>query len=560
MNRKKRVSAQFSVLLIILAFGFVSSAVAADRSRWEYQKMDLRMTGKGRVKGIRYPRGKKPILLKERKQHRARPAPDADTSTKSKTSTKSLTAPPVKSISVSVIDSPPVDGFVPWIVVGTSNARAGSDDLDFEAHPVTGVTGVPTTNLRTNYVIGIFDTGASTHIMGYGAASRLNLTNPTFLTDNVIEITGVTGSVETNISYPLGIFAGGLDLLEPNGLDESEYFLNNTSAMVGTTNMSIIVGQDNGPLIPDLPTALGSPLNVYFTAVFRNDQSVTVRHDGETYTGPSTGLYRSNSLSIPDYPIKLPLELRPMGGISVQYIPDFNLFLDLDDIFNLTFDTPGTPSVVIGNLSQSVTFVHSVDMTDNGNTAYDKNRFLLDTGAQVSVIGSRIGARLGLDPANPDFEVEIQGVTGKITYEPGFYIDSVDIPALGEWLRFTNVPVVLLDVASPEGGTFDGIIGMNLFTEYNFVLRGGGLFLMDDPVIELERIEQPELTGDIVPAGGDGAVNLRDFAAFSRAWRTTAGAPDWNEECDIAPIGSADSKIDVADMTVFAGHWLDGVQ
>jgi len=551
MNAKKRIRTKMSVLLIILACGMVSAAFAAEGKRWEHEKMDLRMTGKGRVKGIRYPKGKKPLLLKERRRRLRASATDTGTASTSSTTVKSLTTPPAGSVSVNVIDSPPVDGFIPWIVVGTSNAKSGSDDLDFAAHPAQGVGMGATVDLTTNYAIGIFDTGASTHVMGYAAASRLGLTNSEFMTENIIEITGVTGSIETKVSYPLGIFAGGLDLLEPNGLDESEYLLNDTSAMVGTINTSIIIGLDNGPTNPDLPTALGSPLNVYYTTVFRNNQPVTVRHNEQSYTAPSIEIYQPYSLSIPDYPIKLPLELRPMGGISVQYTPSLNFynFADEFDIFNLdfSFDTPGSPSVVMGNLSQSVTFVHSVDMTDNGNSAYDKNRFLLDTGAQVSVIGSRIGARLGLDPANPDFMVEIQGVTGPPTDKPGFYIDSVNIPALGEWLRFTNVPVVLLDVASPEGGSFDGIIGMNLFTEYNFVLRGGGLFLTDDPVIELEHITQADCSNN--------------FGIFAQSWATTATPPsaNWNAECDLAPAGSPDGKIDMADLAVFAGQWLDGI-
>ena len=144
---------------------------------------------------------------------------------------------------------------------------------------------------------------------------------------------------------------------------------------------------------------------------------------------------------------------------------------------------------------------------------------MLDTGAQVSVVGSRVAARLGLNPADPCFEVEIQGVTGDISMAPGFYIDAIDIPALGEWLSFTNIPVVLLDVSSPEGGTLDGIIGMNLFTDLNFTFRGGGMFLQDDPAIEYEPISL--LAGDI---NNDGVIDWLDFGAFADAWLTTTGA------------------------------------
>ncbi len=88
---------------------------------------------------------------------------------------------------------------------------------------------------------------------------------------------------------------------------------------------------------------------------------------------------------------------------------------------------------------------------------------------------------------------------------------------------------------------------MNLFTEYNFVLRGGGLFLMDDPVIDLEHITLADCSND--------------FGIFAQSWATTASPPshNWNEECDLAPVGSPDGKIDMADLAVFASHWLDGV-
>ena len=159
--------------------------------------------------------------------------------------------------------------------------------------------------------------------------------------------------------------------------------------------------------------------------------------------------------------------------------------------------------------AQSLFFVSSVDLYQGTNSAIDKDRFMIDTGAQVTVIGNRIAARLALNPANPDFLVEIQGVTGEPSTEPGFYIDQLEIPALGEWLSFTQVPVVLLEVASPEGGTLDGIIGMNLLVNMNFVFRGGGLFLQPDPSLEFQLIV-PAVTD--VDFDDDGDVDLTDFA------------------------------------------------
>ena len=369
-----------------------------------------------------------------------------------------------------------MDGFTPWIAVSVTNAREDSETVDADVwDSITGsyLTGHP----ESDYAIGIYDTGASTHVMGYEAANLAGLYNPSFdlLTTNTVTIGGVTGEVDAWVSQPIGIF-----------IDRSDTQLNrmgmlwDRSEMVGQSNVAIAVGQGGSSL--DLPTAIGSPMSVYFTAVFNNNTIVTRTRDGNDYNSPDIHIYPQDDPRIPTYANMIPMELRPLGATSVQYIPGLNA--DLTDL------EPTSPSMIVGTAYQSVFFVASVDLYRGTHSAIDKTRFMLDTGAQVSVVGSRVGARLGFNPAHPDFEVEIQGVTGEINTAPGFYIDEIDIPALGEWLSFTNIPVVLLDVSSPEGGTLDGIIGMNLFTDLNFTLRGGGMFLQDDPAIYYETISQ----------------------------------------------------------------------
>ena len=178
---------------------------------------------------------------------------------------------------------------------------------------------------------------------------------------------------------------------------------------------------------------------------------------------------------------------------------------------------------------------------------------MLDTGAQITTIGSRVAARLALDIANPDFSVDIQGVTGDSIIAPGFFLDSIQIPALGQWLRFSNVPVVMLDIFSPEGGTLDGIIGMNLFTQYNLILRGGGFMLQDDPVLEFELISA-SIPGDIAPPpDGDGRVDMLDLGLFGQLWLTTPASPDWNQKADLAPPNDI---INIDDLLILAEHWL----
>ncbi len=385
-----------------------------------------------------------------------------------------------------LVESPPVDGFVPWIAVSVTTRRKA--ELEFEADVEPSIRGsYPAgVNPRTDYIIGLFDTGASAHVMGYADGRRAGV-YPSLLTASETIISGVTGSVVASVTKPLAIFIDGLGAIDP------ETLLLDSSYMMGESNVAIMVGRNPGAF-PDLPTAIGTPLSVYYTTVIRNDRMLTIERNGVTFTAPDLRLYETGDPQAPRFSTVIPLELRPLGGISVQYIPTLDMGLgrlDLDNIFGGGFAMdfpPASPSIIVGNSSQSLFFVHSVDLYDGEQSAMDKNRFMLDTGAQVTVVGSRIAARLQLNPSEPEFEVEIQGVTGDITMAPGYYIDAIDIPALGQWFRARQIPVVLLDISSPEGGTLDGIIGMNLFVDFNLIVRGGGLFLDDDPALELERI------------------------------------------------------------------------
>jgi hypothetical protein len=124
---------------------------------------------------------------------------------------------------------------------------------------------------------------------------------------------------------------------------------------------------------------------------------------------------------------------------------------------------------------------------------------------------------------------------------------------VGEWLSFTNVPVILLDIFSPEGGTVDGIIGMNLFVDLNFVLRGGGLFLQDDPTVEFQPIYR--ITGDIAPIGGDGSVDPLDLEAFCGAWLAIPNSPNWYSGADMF----GDAKVNFLDFAIMAEHWLESI-
>lgn len=528
----------FLLLLVFMSLAAVSHAA---QPGWQRQEVDWRSTG-GRIKGIRYPVDKEPLLIQERAISRPRSVRKVVSRKLSDMGQPTMGLLSMPTVMVNVIESPPIAGFVPWIAVAVTDKR--SDDIDWVAETHMSVVGRPLTNSpETDFTIGLFDTGASVHLMSYEGARRTGIYAADLLTPSETELIGAVNSVFAGVSHPLAVFIDGLASIDPNEmtLDSSD--------MVGQSNVSIVIGKQPDPGRPDLPTAIGSPMSVNFVTVINNDIPITVTYDGNDYTGPDIRFYDHSDYRIPVYQNKIPLNLIPSGAVNIQYITD------LEAIFEFIFQ-PGSPSTIVGNLAQSLFFVNSVDLQHGDHGAIDKQRFMVDTGAQITVISSGVGSRLGLDPANPDFEVDIQDVTGEITTHPGFYIDSLEIPALGDWLSFTNVPVVLLDVDSPEGGTLDGIVGMNLFNNFNLVLKGGGLFGQDPPSLSYEFI-QASLIGDIAPEGGDGIIDSQDFAVLANAWLATPESSNWNPKADLAPPDNPDGIIDINDLKILLDYWLE---
>jgi predicted aspartyl protease len=453
-------------------------------------------------------------------------------------------------ILANVIDSPPLDGFVPFVTVSVTDAHTedpwnpyNSDACD--ANYVVGnyLTDAP----EVNFAKGIFDTGASASLMSYEDA-YLTGVDPNYVTSSLVILQGAASSAYAWASQPLGIFLGGIDMLDSNGL------LLDDSDLAGEYNVSIIVGD---PIeSPYVPTAIGAPFAIFFSTVFCNNKQIPVEVDGNDVNSPRVRVYAHDDSRIPYYPNKIYLELRPSSVGYIQYFPCIYIpgILECPD----GDGSPLTPTIIVDGmwLAQALFFVSSVDVTNKGHSAIDKDGFMYDTGAQVTVLSEAICARLELDPHDPCFVVPITDVTGQVTDVNGYYVDSLEIVG-SPWLSFTNVPVLMLDVNSPEGGILDGIIGMNLFNELNFVFRGGGLFGMGAPLIRYEPVCR--VTGDIAPFCGDCTVDNLDLGELCAHWLDTPSEPDWNPDADLAPIPAPDEHINIRDYAVLALHWLETV-
>ncbi|MBN1392332.1 MAG: retroviral-like aspartic protease family protein [Sedimentisphaerales bacterium] len=523
-------------LPLLVAFLSWVPANAAKPVKWQRQEVNWHISGGSSIKAIYYPEDKPPMMLN--RHRRSQPKTRLKALTPSEEAVLGTSA--AGTVFVSVIDSPPLDGFVPWVVVSITDASLGY--WDFDAVPSDSVVGNPlTSSPESDYAIGILDTGASAHVISDDDAVKTGMYGQGYVTSFEVELLGATGSAIAYTSNPLGLFIAGLDVLEPNGLllDDSE--------MLGEYNVSVIAGDPVES--PNLPTAIGIPLGVYTCAAFCNNKQFSTTIGGNDFNSPYIKFYTSDDFSVPSYSNLIELELRPSDASAVQYIPcDL-----LGDCGSEPDGTPLYPSTIWGMLSnQSLFFLPWVNVAEGSYSIDFLDGFMFDTGAQVTVISRTVASGLHLNLNSPDFPVEIMDVTGEITIAPGFFIDSLDIPADGEWLEYTNVPVVALNVDSPEGGTLDGIIGMNLFVDLNFVINGGGF---DGPTLEFEHACR--IVGDIVPQCGDCMVDYLDLAVLVAHWLEDSNSPNWLASCDLAPLSGPDELVNLLDFAALAQNWLE---
>ncbi len=93
---------------------------------------------------------------------------------------------------------------------------------------------------------------------------------------------------------------------------------------------------------------------------------------------------------------------------------------------------------------------------------------------------------------------------------------------------------------------------------------------MQDYAVAAEQWQRQVLVSDIAPDGGDGIVNLLDWAPLANGWPGTTDIDDvavfadqWLQPsaycADIAPLPDGDGVVDWFDVAVVAENWLEGV-
>ena len=103
-----------------------------------------------------------------------------------------------------------------------------------------------------------------------------------------------------------------------------------------------------------------------------------------------------------------------------------------------------------------------VTIRDNGHEV--TSNFLLDTGAQLSMVSPDVAQALNLDLNHPSGSIDVGGVGGTVTV-PLVPVDQLDVKATnGTSLAWSNLQVGVLDLSVPGGPTIGGVFGMDFLT------------------------------------------------------------------------------------------------
>jgi len=143
----------------------------------------------------------------------------------------------------------------------------------------------------------------------------------------------------------------------------------------------------------------------------------------------------------------------------------------------------------------NTTMEHTGGALSGGATLSTSNTYLLDTGAQTTIISQAMADAMGIDYNNfitaggdKIDELPVGGIGGEVTM-PLVVIDELRLPTTdGVDLIFTNVTTGVLDIA---GAPFDAVFGMNMLSSgyLGALFGGGGGDALTNPGVDEETLD-----------------------------------------------------------------------
>ncbi len=431
---------------------------------------------------------------------------------------------------------PPLAGFSPLVAIATSDKKKSSSNQDLEHVLESAYAGLPLNPpVETNFVVGIWDTGSVLNMVSDPYTAVVGL--PYEYDGNVFPIGGVGGDiVYGDVTYPIGFFAAGLGAVDSAGQL-------NTTLLKGHSNVSVLglpeLSCANGE---ELIAVVGTPMAAFYKGIIRVSDHKEVTVGGQVFKSPSVELRTSlDSDTLAQFPRAISMTVSGGPVTTTAYYPDIFAPGGPD------FDVPWIPSLLsmaAGSLGFGAAFTATVGVRQGPATPDNPVQYfsgwLVDTGAQASIISPNVASNLSLDLYNPDFTVDICGIGGTTTAS-GFWIDYVKINASGGALEFSRAPFVVQDVSAPDGSALSGVLGMNFFWNRDVIFDpsvSGTSFLRVGNAIPLAY-------GDF---DRDFDVDQDDFAFFSSC-SSGPGIP-LSAECTLVDA-DGDDDVDQMDFGYF---------
>jgi hypothetical protein len=375
----------------------------------------------------------------------------------------------------------------------------------------------------------IFDTGASA--ITFAASDQANYVDPIPVkVAGGAMADGIGGGITGDVSEPGTILADGLHAaqLTFDSLGFPVFNLSFGADTAAAPGVQAFVGTDAGS--PDMPTITGTPI---LNPSPDHPNGLAARVDLQGAQLDFSDVIPGLILPMPDLHFVAPgtLLTADTGTTAPVRVP-LGLY-GSDNHLN--------PGDVI---TESPSPIQPDVQVVNAGVAIPHQHFLLDTGAQLSVISTAEAQTLGLDLAHPTTSITVQGVAGTEDV-PGYTIDEIDVPLSdGGTLAFTHVPVYVLDIA--DG--IDGLLGMNLFNTASSMLYDP--FDSSGPSLQLTFFTDRPTGGDL----GTGDVGmLQQLGVPFTGALDGHNLPGYSTPATDPPLTTSASGVSALEGTGFSG-------
>ena len=382
---------------------------------------------------------------------------------------------------------------VPSAPTFTFNLNLANDEYGAQIQTVTQLGD------SNRVVAGLLDTGASPITIASSdqaafADGKGKLDPVPVKTPGGASGAGIGGPVTGDVSQPITVLTDGLHAAnyDPNTFALTASFATDSAVI---NNVQAFIGTDAGS--PVLPTISGTPI---FDGAFNSSATDKLAAKVDLQHGVDTtgfGILDPDVHFVPST-----TRLTPPAGEELATIP-------LVAIGTNTLAAPGT------DISSSYNFVSTGVQLNNtsNNQVYSLfgQKFLLDTGSQMTVISTAEAKALNIDLTKPADSISVEGVGGSQTVN-GYIINSLDIRLAGlRPLTFNNVPVFVLDGAPG----IDGILGMNLWNNVDQMLINPHAQLAGQSIPTLTVSWDPNYVGT-GGSGGPFSFELNGLATRAR--------------------------------------------